>query len=630
MYGVKGRYFGGSHENFQNTVWIELIGFDNTKSDFGVQDYIDTIGFVPDMISLHLTSVDFANNHRGMEREYRLPVYACSYGGHANNDDRARQDWTNYQLRGLVRELKSHNIKAFFSFFDLDYPTGLDDLPLFSDLHPELIARCTNPEEHERGILMIKRFADGSYYEDYLLKKLIETAKDYELDGIQLADGISVPRNAIWFADFTSDIIEQTGIEVPENEDAAKWINRYKRRELMDFYRRRWTGFMVKMIRRLKKENISVTVLSAWGRDPLEAIYRYGVNYSEYAAAGADAVIVQDVSADLAILGYEDNHNYYMDYERRRFVHSEFLANLMCIKAHLGSVPLLPLFMLWDNMEQWDVIHHTPTAMQRAAAANFNHFCLVDGKYEPVTNGPHFCLGDALKPGDWEFVKLCWDNGYTESVNDIPGATFIWSAKRMENEIDGVITRGLTHSAMWLAHLLRHGAQISKIANISDIEQISGNIIVANPSFLPEGEAEAVRMYDRGRVFYLESVAAADVSEVTNPKKSGWPRPLDFAPIDESLIHECVCEINSGLVNLSWGAEECHVWEVATDVNTSRVFVENEEYYYVLPEVSTTRPIKAIKIITKPEGYPLKFDEYSFKLRVPPRGLDIAEIVWGD
>ena len=626
MYGAKGRYFDIKTGGLQNSIWIELIGFDNALPDFGVQKYLDTIGFMPDMISLLLTSVDFVNNHCGMETEYRLPAYACSYSGHMNNDERNRQNWTNYQLRKLVLEFKSRGIKVFGSFFDLDSSSGLPNLPMFSEVHPELSAKSQNTAIYGRGILMIKRFADGTLYEDYLLKKLIETAKDYEWDGIQLADGISSPRETIWAADFSKDIIEQSGIEVPDGVDAAEYISNHKRNELINFYRMRWTAFIKKIIIGLKEANFFVAVNSAWTRDPLEAIYSYGADYDAFNKAGVDAIIVEDVSANLAILGYEDNGNYHMDYKHRRFIHSEFLANLMCIKAHMGETSVWSLFPLWDNMEQWDVLHHSSTAMQRVAAANLNHFCFFDGKYIPVTNGPHFCLGDAIKSKDWDDIRLCWDNGYTENPIDIPGVTFIWSAGRMENEIRGLINHGLTHSAVWLAHLLRHGAQIGKIVNICYLEKVTGDIVVTNPSYLPKDEAIAIRNYNQGMVIYAEAPTSINVSKINNSAR--WPRPLKFTPIDEILIKEIVHKINKYLISIEWGADECNAWEVRTGSNSSRIFVENEEYYYVLPEIRTLRPIKDIKVITKPLGYPLKYSEKSFKLRVPPRGLDVVEIIY--
>ena len=78
MYGKVDNYFGQKNEGFHNSIWIELIGFDKDLPDFGVGEYLDRIGFIPDSISLHLTCVDYVNRHEGMDKEYVLPKYVCS------------------------------------------------------------------------------------------------------------------------------------------------------------------------------------------------------------------------------------------------------------------------------------------------------------------------------------------------------------------------------------------------------------------------------------------------------------------------------------------------------------------------------------------------------------------------
>lgn len=622
MYGKKGTYFCADNKQFHNSIWIELIGFEKNSPDYGVQAYLDTIGFLPDSISLLLTSVDFVNTHRGMEETYVLPPYACSYGGHAENDERKRQDWTNQDLRGLIQSLHAHNIPVFVSFFDFCNHTESTN---FTILHPELRAGNTN------HLLMIKRFADGTYYEDYLLKKLLEVTADYGFDGVQLADGISCPRDAIWFADFSDDLLEQAGIELPsEVEDAGSYISKHLRREWIAFYRRRWDNFLIKTIRGLKQAGLLVAVNSAWTKDPFEALYRYGADYRTIAQSGADYFIVEDVSSDLAILSDEDNL-YAYSYEERKQIHYEFVANLMCLRAHMPEICVTPLFPLWDNQEQWNVIHHAPTAMQRAAAANFTHLSLKDGHWQPVTDGPHFCLSDALQKQDWDFIRLCIDNGYTPECTGAEGATFLWSAQRMEQEMEQFISCGIVHSARWLALLLRAGAAIQKVADISQLDQLTGDLVVSNISLLPEAERKAIDAYQGGRVIAFDAPVDPTMAHICNPPKPGWPTPMLFAPVETETIQSLVATINKTTnASLVKDADRCTIREILTGKNTSRILIDNNEYYYVLPKIHTRRAIHSIKIITKPNGYPLQWDAHNFRVRVPGRGVDIAEIQYED
>lgn len=626
MYGRKGAYFSPENKAFHNSVWIELIGFEKDSPDHGVQHYLDTISFHPDSISLHLTSIDFVNTHRGMDEAYVLPPYACSYGGHAENDERKRQDWTNYDLRSLVKNLHAHQIQVFASFFDLCTQYEPDD---FTVIHPELLA--DGPSGNEKSLMVIKRFSDGSYYEDYLLKKLLEVVSDYGFDGVQLADGISSPRNAIWFADFTEDILEQSGVYLPPQADPRSYIPKYLRKEWLAFYRNRWSAFLRKIIGGLKQAGALVAVNSAWTRDPLEALYRYGADYRVIAEAGADFFIVEDVSSDLAILSDEDNCGYAFSYEERKLIHYEFVANLMCIRAHSPEFCITPLFMIWDNQEQWNVIHHAPTAMQRAAAANFSHFAWQQGVWKPITDGPHFCLGDALQARDWDFIRLSIDNGYTPAPISTEGAAFLWSSRRMERELEQLVSCGRVHSARWLALLLRSGAAIQKIIDVSQLSQLTGDVVVANVSLLPDDERKIVEAYRGGRVIAFDAPTDPAAETVCNPKLHGWPRPLDFTPVDDAMLATLTETINFGVnARLQTDSKRCTIREIRTGANTSRIFVENNEYYYVLPQIRTQRSIRRIRIITKPDGYPLQWDVHGFCVRVPGRGVDIAEIEYDE
>ncbi|MEG0767597.1 MAG: hypothetical protein RR482_07765 [Clostridia bacterium] len=120
-YGRENAYFLSGDKRFFNCVWIELIGFDNTAEDYGVGRFLDAAGFVPHAVSFHLSSIDFVNTHPGMEQELPIPLYSCSYGAHTHNDERERQNWTNWQMKGLVDALHTRGVKVFSSFFDLEY-----------------------------------------------------------------------------------------------------------------------------------------------------------------------------------------------------------------------------------------------------------------------------------------------------------------------------------------------------------------------------------------------------------------------------------------------------------------------------------------------------------------------------
>ena len=99
-------------------VWVELIGFDNAKPDYGVGEYLDRMAVKPQTISLLLDNDGLFLSHKeGLPADFAFPPNVAAYGGRPFNRERRRQDWTAFQLKGLVAELKRHNVEVLASFF---------------------------------------------------------------------------------------------------------------------------------------------------------------------------------------------------------------------------------------------------------------------------------------------------------------------------------------------------------------------------------------------------------------------------------------------------------------------------------------------------------------------------------
>jgi hypothetical protein len=328
--------------------------------------------------------------------------------------------------------------------------------------------------------------------------------------------------------------------------------------------------------------------------------------------------------------------------------------------------------MLRDTLEQWDVIHHMPTSMQRAAATNLNNYYLDEnGKLTPVTNGPHFCLADGLKPDEWRNIRLTWDNGYTENPVSLSAITVLFSEQHMKKEADAVLEKnGFWHSAKWTAELQSRGAPLRIISGIEAINKNNGPLIVFYPELFSQNELSKILEYKGilifiskedckkyGAVTYAENENNRmkiyfSIRGVTDNKNDVavlnfksedtedfacsmpyrmcelWTHPLWFQPINEEFLAYCSDKISeiSQAPAVSEDNNACLVWEVKTGKNTSRIFIENEEYFYSVPRIIFKRKVKSVNIITKPKGYPIRQTENSFKTRVPGRGLDIAEV----
>jgi len=655
MYGYKDVYFNKNHDGFRNAVWIELIGFDNEAADYGVADYLSKTGFVPDVISFHLTSISFMLTHKGMEKEHRLPTYACSYVGHAGNDDRHRQEWTNYQLRGLIDELHSSGIKVYVSMFDFDYDPKLPEYSIFGEEHPEL-RTVTNKNETLKLLHMLNSFDDGTTLADFFIKKLREVIRDYSLDGVQVADGVSSPRVSLQKGDYshqtTSRFFKEYGITPPENCidvcSRAEYIFKNHRPEWIAFYRRHWSEFMAKVIEGIHAEGAKADFNSAWTRGPIEAIYRYGTDYKAYERAGADAFVVEDVAGDLFFLSNRDN-GFDMPHERRKFVHYEFESIMLQLRAWLPKLMLTPLAPIRDTLEQWDVIHHMPASMQRSVSVNLNNYYIDEtGRFVPTVNGPHFCLGDGLKAHEWDYIRMMWDNAYTEKVEDVLGVTVVWSDKVCEKELDLLISGRYWYSGKWMSELLCRGGAVHKITRIENLGAVKGPILVINPMLFDEDEKAMIDDYRGGEVLTLglanentvefsampdKKLTVEPLYDVVDPYDAIWTNSLIFTEIDPDFVTEVAAYINNmcALPTLTEDFGACHINEVKTSENTSRIFIDNEEYWYALPTVHLKRKIKDISFVTKPECYPIKRpDDYSFIIRIPGFGMDIVEVTYED
>lgn len=604
MYGNHNAFFHPSAPGTRRSLWIELIGFDHAAPDYNVRNFLDGAGFVPDMVSLLLTSIGFVLEHEDGS-DYVLPAHVSSYGAHEYNDERRLQSWTRLQLKGLITELQKYRIKVYLSFFDFlfgerDYPRVVDKNGIRYDM------------AH-----LLKRMDNGEPLGDYFIRKLIGTVNDYGFDGVQIADGISSPRLSLQLADYTIR---------PGSEE-----NTY--REWVKYNTSLWSGYIKKLVSALKSNRTEVAFNSAWTRDPLEAIYRYGTDYKAFEEAGADVLIAENVSTDFAILANKD-HGYPVGEAYRKLVHHEFCAIHMLNKAYLPSLTVTPLCPVRDTHEQWDVLHHMPTLMLRDAAANMNHYYVrPDGSLSPVVNGPHFCLSDGLQKHDWDHLRLLWDNAYTKDAVDVTGATLVWSDRHLHNELDAFFRCKMWHTAKWLTELLRHGAAVHKIVRLENLSAVKGPLLLINPAFFDPEEVQRIRLYQNGPILTVgteNKEALSPIPHQNDPLDGLWTHPLTFAPTEEGVAQTAAEAINrvSGCAVVTDGEGACHVHEILLKDGRRRFLIDNEQYYYSIPTVHTAGKICSVRFVTKPKGYAGKVDDRSFSVRVPPRGMDIVEVTF--
>ncbi|MDG0790084.1 hypothetical protein OMP38_03860 [Cohnella ginsengisoli] len=512
------KLFNRNEERMESWLWIELIGFDQTAADFNVDALLHEMSYKPDGMGLFLYTTDFINQHNGLEREELLQPESCSYAAHPYNVDRKRQAWSNWQLRQLVAELHKRQIKVYVSVMGYSR--------LFSDTSPfqegELLKespeiRFVSRDGQNLHITnVLKRFKDGTYYEDFFTRKLIGVLQDYDFDGIQVADGLSSPVRHLENGDYSDDMVEQfvaeTKVELPSEwlrgcddhpeafEQRGRWIWRNKRKEWVMFHVQRWNGFYKKLTSAVHGIGREILFNNALTMEPVEALYRYGLDYRAAVEAGADGYIVEEVSAALSITS--DNGTIFnpaTELEERMKVRYHCSAVAMNLKAYNPDLKYLYMTNVWDTTEQFDIVHHAPTMFQRYIYTNLNLYYQGMNGLERCCNGPWFCLSDGLKRQDWDFIHQAWDTGFAANIRTILGATVIWSDQKLYPELDYYMgTRRWTSNRI-MGELTYAGAQLNHIARIESLDVISGAIFVPNFHLLPRQELEQILAYRGGK-----------------------------------------------------------------------------------------------------------------------------------
>lgn len=492
--------------NFEKWLWIELIAFDNQQKDFGIKGYFDNTGFVPDGLSLLIVSPDFVHTYDGMKEDENFPPDFCSYLGRAYEGKERSQIWTKYQLKELIEVLHSYQIKVYFAVFDMFLDNKFHEE--WADKHREILS-TTRGGEKINSINPLARLKDGSYYEDFFIKNLLEVTEDYGFDGYHIADGYCHLRYPLSEIDYSDDIINQfienTGVKFPEDisgkcrdnktllKKRADWIWRNKRIDWINFFVKRWERFCRKVVTSLHNEGKQVIFNTSWARDPFEAIYRYGIDYRKIADTGVDMFIIEAVGACVEIggQGYTTYSNFFY----------AILATSLLTKAQVPGMRINFLNATRDITEGWDVLRHAPAFLEREIYTYANLYYRDScGEIKRCFEGLIACLSQDIHHEEWTWLQDKWNLGFSIIPQSIIGPTLVWSEKAFENQLsDFVDTRSATTHKI-LYELMAKGASICSVVDVAHIENMKGPLLVINHHLFPEEELRGILTYKNGPI----------------------------------------------------------------------------------------------------------------------------------
>lgn len=663
----------------KNWHWIELIGFDNKKSDYGVEDFLSRLKEDPEGVSILCSHIDFINSFDKDKGDYPLLPCYCSYSGHKYSEERERQNWTSFELKGLIKKLHEKGVKVVFSifnFFEYFDDDGNKIATPFCKSHKELYCLNENAEVYENSIHILKRFSDGSDYEDYFLLKLKEVIDYYKFDGVQIADGISCNRPSIQNGDFSDDTVSQFQDWLEKNEkvfdkqqlkQTFEKKNAYKIRrkyiienlyfEFLLFTNDRWKRFYDKLYTAIPPKDYLIFINSFWTREPFEAFYRYGIDYNVSYKEGVYALMVEEVSTNNPTLSKEGRGGFDVPEKQTRYVHYDFYLMQMLLKAYIPPFKQVSLLPINDTNEQWNAIHECYNELKRAVYRRNNCRVYVKGEWKPCAEAPFFCLSDGVSETDWAMLAKL--DGL-KPLNDIKcplGFTLYYPKKHIQEDVERYIKSREYNFHKLSLELMKSGLEISSVVTETDVAGYKYPILVLFPEFYDEKElkqleqADALivyisyskvigeRIFDNGliisankpiaKVFYYKFSKKERTIEAFDKHGAIWTAELRYKEWDKTFVNRLAAYLNSLLDAPKIENRkncECKINSFMKKDGKIISLISNDEYFSCIPEIKTTQTIKSVKSLTKYDGYKIFSSLNAFKCVVPARTMEVVEI----
>ena len=492
----------------QHMIWMPLIGFDRDQPDRGVGEYLESTGFIPKAMSVFIFHPDIINEHENMDKEFTLHPDLCSYFGSPRNEFRERQPWTNYELRDLAHNLTDRGIEAFVGV-DGVYLENTRHYEWESD-HLELLSYGVNGR---MNLNVLKRFKDGTYYEDFFCDKVVRCITDYGFSGLHVSDFFCPPEHSIVNGDFSADMIDQfitqSGVKLPENitsrlgfdeqsdiEERQKYIWGNLRREWIDFYVWRWQKFWTKICNALHAIGKKVMINHAWCSDPFESHYRYGIDYRVFYESGVDYLVAETVPTGSELL------------DKTPYKFQQYMTTAQLMSAFNPDNSLYSLLGVKDCTEEWDAIHHVPMRLEKDMYVLANMFRKHNGEYQTSNDGYMITLGDGITKSEWAWLNERADLAYGAIPVDILVPTVVWSDNAHYALLDEYIKtrRPSLHKQLYEAQ--KRDGSTGAIARIEELDSVNGAIFVPNIDLYTADEQKAVFAYNKGPVFCTAPTAS--------------------------------------------------------------------------------------------------------------------------
>lgn len=482
----------------KTTIWMQMLGFEKDDPDKGAARYLDHIGFTPDSICGLIFHSDFIHYHNGMEQSYPLLQANCAYYGIPRNKERARQDWTNQDLRQLVAELKKRGV-GFYA--------GIMGVYLNDIFHREWLS--DNPEvrymkrDGTRGSMMcLKRMKDGTYYEDFFIRKCVQALVDYDFAGIHLSDAFA-PTTFLYKGDYSTDMLEQfidhTGITPPSNvaatigdDSAASCDTRWqylwneKREDWIRFMGWRWERFYQKLCSAVHAVGKEVWALGMYCTDPFETRYVYGLELHKAFEAGLDCVTANILPTGVSMTVKDGPY----------FFHRYHMIEPM-LRAQIRNGRILNMLGVQDASEEWSVLEHQPVKLERDIYTITSYCYSDENGCRSATDGMFICLGDGISRAHWQFLKSRIDTGFDTDPEFVHSPSILWSDTANERMLHAYIETRRPSAHKQAYAIFKNGTPIGGSVRTEALDHFKGNLFVPNFDLLSDTEKAQLAVFSQ-------------------------------------------------------------------------------------------------------------------------------------
>lgn len=512
--------------------WMPLIGFDKDKRDKGVKQLLKRMKFTPHAVSVFAFHPDVVHHHNGVDELRVLPPDNCGYYANPYNEERRRQEWTNKDLKILADNLRKRGIESYLGIMGVD----LEDY-----YHKEWLTEHPEIKVHYRDSIqtlnVLKRFKDGTYYEDFFADKLCETLSDYGFDGLHVTDNFCPHYSTRARGDFSYDMLEQfvaySGIKVPDEimsltEETFEninlrgdWIWENVRAEWVEFYCWRWEQFWKKICDRLHAIGKKAFVIGTYCTDPFATMYALGVDLKRLVNAGVD-YLMPNAAANASC----------MRHVGRPWVYYEHATMCALTDVFTDQGKKLHMLGVKDGSEEWDMLHHSPNMLERDIYYMSSFHRQTKQGLKRSLDGFIVCLADGIYEDEWKWLKERYDIAFGETPQKYITPTLVWSDHGQYALLPEYMKTRRYTPHKFMAEMDWAGANIGSVVRIEDVTDNSGDLFVPNFDMLSEEEKQQMASYTGGAV-----IATASAMGDFKPENYGITPDIYFEDHDTPFIN---------------------------------------------------------------------------------------------